>query len=103
MTELASSFGFERMFMQRESSLLSHTLRLVHPYTNLDGMKFIFIQEDGAELWVHNNMIPAVLDGTNGVPLSPFSFEKAPLQRTPNKFTDIYHHLDYINSINSYL
>lgn len=53
-------------------------------------MKFIFIQEVGAALWVHNNMVPAALDGTNGVPL----------ECTPKKFTDISHD---INSINFFL
>lgn len=90
LTELASSFGFERVFVQRESSLQSRAQRLDHPYTNLDGMKFIFIQEVGAALWVHNNMVPAALDGTNGVPL----------ECTPKKFTDISHD---INSINFFL
>lgn len=107
LTELASSFGFVRVFMQRESSLQSRAHSLVHPYTNLDGMKFIFIQEDGAALWAHNNMVPAAsgthADGTNGVPLSPFSIGKAPLECTPDKFTDIYHHMGNINSIKSFL
>lgn len=99
MTELASNFGFERVFMQRESSLQNHAHRLVHPYTNLDGMRFIFIQEDETALWEQNNMVPAALDGTNGVPLSPFSVEKAPLKCTHKKFTGIYHCMDYIDSI----
>lgn len=62
-------------------------------------MNFIFIQEVGAALWVHNNVVPAALDGTNGVPLFPFSIEKASLECTPKKNIDIYHHMDYINSI----
>ena len=44
-------------------------------YTDLDGMKFIFIWEDRAALWEHSNTVPAAsgicAGATNGEPPSP--------------------------------